>query len=205
MDISDPDPITPAHLMYGRKIACVPYHVTPDDIHNDPDFGDDGIQVRAKKQAALQHFWTRWRHKYLTGFREFHRTSGSNIQTVKPGAVVLVHDDPPQINWRLAVVEDTISGKDGLIRAATIRTSKGKTNRPITKLYPLEITAADSSLGQLKSKYTDNDTQKSTAEQEMDTSVPKSCRPVRQSAITGRQKVKEWTRLLGGPPEDVMN
>ena len=37
----------------------------------------------------------------------------------------------------LAVVEDTISGKDGVIRAANIRTSTGKTNHPITKLYPL--------------------------------------------------------------------
>ena len=44
------------YILYGRKIAYVPYHVTPDDIHIDPDFGDDGIQVKAKKQAALlQH------------------------------------------------------------------------------------------------------------------------------------------------------
>jgi len=36
-DINDPDPITPAHLLYGRKIVCVPYHVTPEDICIDPD------------------------------------------------------------------------------------------------------------------------------------------------------------------------
>ena len=207
-DITDPDPITPAHLLYGRKINCVPYHVTPDDINSDPDFGDVDIELRAKKQAALlQHFWTRWRHEYLTGLREFHRTTGSNVQTVKPGAVVLVHDDSPRITWRLAVVEDTISGEDGLIRAANIRTSTGKTNRPITKLYPLEITAADASLEQSllpKSTSPDNGTQKSTEEQEMDT-IPENSRPVRQSAIKGRQKVKEWTRALGGPPEDVRN
>ena len=87
---------------------------------------------------------------------------------MKPGAFVLVYDDSPRINWRLAVVEDTISGKDGLIRAATIRKSTGKTNRSITKLYPLEITAANSLLEQPKSKSTDNDIQKSAAEQEMD-------------------------------------
>ena len=60
-----------------------------------------------------------------------------------PVALVLIHDDTPRINWRLAVVKDTISGEDGLIRAAKIRTSTGKTNRPVTKLYPLGITAAD--------------------------------------------------------------
>ena len=31
-------------------------------------------------------------------------------------------------------------GKDGLIRLAVIRTTHGVTNRPITKLYPMEIT-----------------------------------------------------------------
>ena len=34
-DINDPDPITPAHLLYGRKIVYVPHHVTPDDIYSE--------------------------------------------------------------------------------------------------------------------------------------------------------------------------
>jgi hypothetical protein len=33
-----------------------------------------------------------------------------------------------------------IVSPDGEIRAADIRTSKGKTNRPVSKLYPLEVT-----------------------------------------------------------------
>ena len=42
------------------------------------------------------------------------------------------------MNWRMAVVELSVGG-DGLVHAANIRTSSRKTNRPITKLYPLEI------------------------------------------------------------------
>jgi len=80
----------------------------------------------------------------LTRLREFHRTSGSNVQTVKRGALVLVHDDTPRISWRLSVIEDIITGKDGLVRAAKIRTSTSKTNHPITKLYPLEVITSDS-------------------------------------------------------------
>jgi len=68
---------------------------------------------------------------------------------MKPGVVVLVHDETPCINWRLAVVEDTIAGDDGLITAANIRTSTGKTNykaltfrsncsRPFTELHAKE-------------------------------------------------------------------
>ena len=56
---------------------------------------------------------------------------------------MLVHDDIPRVKWRLAVVEDIIAGEDGLIRAANIRTSTGKSNRPVTKLYPLEVTASE--------------------------------------------------------------
>ena len=206
-DINDPDPITPAHLLYGRKIVCVPYHVTPEDIHSDLDFGDTDIQVKAKKQAALlQHFWTRWRQEYLTGLREFHQTSVSNVQTVKPGAIVLVHDDTPRINWRLAVVEDTISGEDGLIKAANIRTSTGRTNWLITKLYPLEITTPDPSSKQNSSpenRQSDSNANKSIAEQQIH--MTRERRPVRQATLKGRQQVQEWTKILCGPPEDVNN
>ena len=46
------------------------------------------------------------------------------------------------MQWRLAMIEELIKGLNGFIRAARIRTSSGKTNRPIVKLFPLEITAA---------------------------------------------------------------
>jgi len=117
--------------------------VTPESYPHDPDFGDTDIQGGAKKQAALlQHFW---RGEYLTGLREFHQTTGSNAQTVKPGAAVLIHDDTPCITWHLVVIEDAIVEEDGLIRAANIRTSTERTNHPIMKLYPLELTAMDPS------------------------------------------------------------
>jgi len=131
--------------------------MTPQYEQCDPGFGETEIQSRAKKQAALlQHFWSRWRHEYLTGLREFHQASAPNIQVVKPEAVVLVHDDTPRINWRFAVVEDTIAGEDGLVRAANIRTSTGRTNRPVSKLYPLEVTVADPLLKQDSSQIPPN-------------------------------------------------
>ncbi|XP_065895991.1 uncharacterized protein [Dysidea avara] len=203
-DISDPDPITPSHLLYGRKIVCVPYHMTPQYNRCDPDYGEAEIQSMAKKQAALlQHFWTRWRKEYLTSLREFHRASDPNIQTVKPGAVVLVHDDTPRISWRLAVVEDTIAGEDGLVRAANIRTSTGKTNRPVAKLYPLEVTAADPLLRRVSTVQDKSVNSDDQAVNQEESSLQR--RPVRTAAIRGRQQVKEWTQSLCGPPEDVEN
>ena len=51
--------------------------------------------------------------------------------------MVLVHDDLP---WKMAVIEDLTVGRDGLALAAMIRTVND-TSRPITRLYPLEVTA----------------------------------------------------------------
>ena len=68
-----------------------------------------------------------------------HKATGTNIQTVKVGDVVLMHDDTPRLQWRLVVIEDVIKGLDGFVRAARIQTNSGKTNWPVAKLYPLEI------------------------------------------------------------------
>jgi len=54
-----------------------------------------------------------------------------------------VHDEGPQIQWRLAVIEKLNKGGDGMTRSADIRTSSGRTNRPIVKLYPPEVTSND--------------------------------------------------------------
>jgi hypothetical protein len=61
------------------------------------------------------------------------------VQTIKAGDVVQIHEDKPRALWRLAIVEEVIRGRDGLVRSAKLRTKDGVTNRPITKLYPLEI------------------------------------------------------------------
>jgi len=116
-------------------------------------------------------------------------------QTVKPGAVVLIYDDTPLITWRLAVIKDTIVGEDGLIRAASIRTSMRRTNHPITKLYPLELTAMDPSptyTSLPKHSTQDSCPQDSVAHNstvDVDTTFPVNRIPVRQSALRGREKI----------------
>ena len=55
------------------------------------------------------------KEEYLTALRETHRTTGNNVQQIKTGDVVLVHNDTARTNWRLAVVEVLNKGADGLI------------------------------------------------------------------------------------------
>ena len=51
-----------------------------------------------------------------------------------------IHDDlKPRNKWTLATVEKLITGNDGHVRAAEVRTKNGQTSRPIVKLFPIEI------------------------------------------------------------------
>ncbi|XP_071176258.1 uncharacterized protein [Mytilus edulis] len=136
-DIKDPEPLTPAHLLYGRRLDNQSEQnidsVTSEDLH---------VKLNKNLQRnneLINHFRSRWKHEYLTSLREFHRTSGRNEQSIQIGDIVQVHNDTNRIMWKLAVVQDLVRGKDGLIRSAVIKTDTGITNRPIVKLYQLEI------------------------------------------------------------------
>ena len=153
------------------------------------------LSKAAKFQSLLlTHFATRWKHEYLTSLREFHHTLGNNSQNIKVGDVVLVHDESPRIRWKMAVVKELTIGRDGLIRAANIRTSNGKTNWPMVKLYPLEVNSP-SEVTPDKSLQTENTLERlkisavNTESASGDlTRENSSARPVRTSAKKARKK-----------------
>lgn len=138
----EPEPLTPSLLLYGRNITKLPYQQPP--IHNVAiETNRSTITRRAKTmQNALSHFRERWKYEYLTSLRERQQTKQNtcNAQSIKPGDVVQIHDNKPRVLWKLAVVDEVVRGRDNLIRSAKLRTKDGMTNRPITKLYPLEVT-----------------------------------------------------------------
>ena len=193
-DCVDKEPLTPSHLLNGRRITSLPYPIADYDP-SDPDYGSaSDVRQRVTAQAhVLERFWNRWRHEYLTSLREFHRTTGTNEQSIKTGDVVLVYDEGPRSSWKLAVIEDLIRGGDGLVRAAHIRTSTGYTNRPVSKLYPLEVSASPS-VPRIAS-------QNSPAHQP--TTVT-STRPRRAAATEAMGRISEWERCIRAPPEDVV-
>jgi len=206
-DLTDPEPLTPSHLLYGRRIRPVPYPLdSPVDL-DDPDFQVDESIVRQtvnRQTKLIQQFWQRWRCEYLTSLREFHRTSGHNERIIKKGDVVIVHDDKPRLYWRLAVVEDLIEGNDGLVRAAHIRMSNYKTTRPIVKLYPLEISSNDSNDTQIPLSTTSSATEPPPPQEESDESTSHA-RPIRRAATKAMEQMSEWTSILRRAPEDVEN
>ena len=114
--LQDAEPLTPAHLLYGRKIITLPYEQVEDDELEDLTFGEDSqIKRRAKLLAlTLKHFRCKWKHEYLTALRESHKASGNNNQTIKVGDIALIHEYIPLINCKLVMIEELITGNDGL-------------------------------------------------------------------------------------------
>ncbi|XP_052256360.1 uncharacterized protein LOC127861714 [Dreissena polymorpha] len=93
------------------------------------------------QNEVLNQFWKRWRTEYLTALRESHKLTGTTLQSIAVGDVVQIHDECPRSQWKLGIVQELITGRDGLTRAAHVRTTRGVTTRPIVKLYPLEVTS----------------------------------------------------------------
>ena len=197
-DINDRQPITPAHLLYGRTITSLPHEHEHTDI-NDPDYEQDLIQTKAKAQAHLMKcFQSRWRHEYLTSLREFHRISGNNWQYIKVGDIVSVHDDGPRVTWHLAVVTKLLVGNDGFIHAAKIRTSTGNTNRPVSKLFPLEVnspTESPQSMPEGPRKAPPVETELTATSTEA-----VNRRPLRQAAAKAKTLMSDWVQTLCAPP-----
>jgi len=121
--------LTPSHVISCRKFTTVPHASAIETCSG------DGTK-RPRPQPKLPH-----KHiEYRTSSRKRRRIFGHSQQTKTVGNVVEVHDEDPRLRHHLARIELLVPGNNiGRVRAANIRTDGGRTNRPITKLYPLEI------------------------------------------------------------------
>ncbi len=136
-DIKDASPLTPSHLLHGRRLDSVP---TMDENRDILTCDNVKANRNLHRQCELiAHFRERWKHEYLTSLREFHRASGNNDQSIRVGDIVQIQCDCNRVLWKLAKVQELIRGKDGLVRSAVVKTDSGVTNRPIVKLFPLEL------------------------------------------------------------------
>ena len=113
------------------------------------------LRKRAKQLLKCkQAMWNRWTREYVRGLREQHRiTRPKSIQYPKVGEVVIVKEDQkPRNTWKLAIVKQLITGKDGVIRGAKLKTAGGNNylERAIQHLYPLELQCDKDSTTQLR-------------------------------------------------------
>ena len=196
------EPMTPSHILVGRRILNLPDNLTHYEEDGDEDFEitDEALQRRAKHLCSvLNHFWKRWREEYLLELRDAHhqKHSTSSSTDIRVGDVVLVHDqDHPQGFWKIARVQRLITGRDGQTRGAVLKlaTKSGRLTtlqRPVQLLYPLGVAQSET---QEESENVE-DTEESELEEERDEPEPPKC-PQRDSAIKAHDRVRTWTSEL---------
>ena len=131
------EPLTPSHLLTGRRILSLPDVTATTGSDGDEDFEltSQEIHVRLHNlNSALDQFWSRWRDEYLLQLRERYppTVNGGTFRAPIPGEVVLVHDENhPRTMWKLGRVSDVITSSDDQIRGATLEVS---TNGKLTRL-----------------------------------------------------------------------
>ena len=136
--------LSPSHLIYGRRITS-----NPNCSHFEVISTNEVLTKRARTQRhLLQQFTNQWRKEYLLSLRESHKTNSraKGGSSVSVGDVVVLKEDTKRMFWRLAVVEELLSGPDGQVRAATVRVGKSGRQkqlfrRSVKHLYPLEVSA----------------------------------------------------------------
>ncbi|XP_055904404.1 uncharacterized protein LOC129940170 [Eupeodes corollae] len=131
-DPSDLEALTPGHFLIGSSLRSIPEPIIEvEDISY--------LQRWRRIQAVKSHFWRRWTSEYLTELQS--RSKWTKDQpNLNIGEMVVVHEDntPPQ-QWLLGRVIKVIPGKDGCVRVADVRTTKGIIRRPIRKLALLPV------------------------------------------------------------------
>ena len=127
------EPLTPSHLIAGRRIWSLPDHLCR--VPEDEEFGS-GPEVLTKRarhlNRTLDRFWSRWRKEYLVELREAHRQHNGHADQPKIAVddVVIVHSkDDPRGFWKLGRVKQLTIGRDDKVRGAVVKVS-GKGRHP---------------------------------------------------------------------------
>ena len=130
-DINDLEPLTPNHVLLGM-------HRNWASIADTSEYDITSRRKWKQVQALRATFWKRWTKEYLPTLAERSRWTSAG-PTFEVGELVLLkNDDLKRNKWPLARIEETICGKDGVVRVAVLRTKDGTYTRPVAKILKLE-------------------------------------------------------------------
>lgn len=129
-DPNDPLPLTPGHFLIGSPLTSFPEEDWTDTNSN-------RLSAWQHAQQIKQHFWQRWYKEYLHQLinRSGKTKEHNNLQL---GTLVLIAEDNlPPLQWLIGRISAIHPGKDGIVRAATVKTNSGEYKRCTKKLCPL--------------------------------------------------------------------
>ncbi len=137
-------PLSPSHLVYGRRITTM-----PNSEHYEIVSTYKSLTRKAKHHRnLLERFTKQWRNEYLLALRERAsiKTRGNRNPDIVVGDIVIIRTDQTKRNfWKLAKVEELLCGEDGVARAAIVRVLRENSDhsqllrRSIQHLIPIEV------------------------------------------------------------------
>ena len=205
------EPLTPSHLLVGRRLLNLPDHLEHICNSGDEDFEVNASQLSKRMKhlaSVLNHFWKRWRSEYLNELRESHRYSAKKTKrcpSVSRGDVVIVHDDAlPRGFWKLGQIQEVLTGRDGQSRAALVRVATRDRQhillrRPLQLLYPLEICGTEPlepGSGDMPASTSDDLTSSPVEEDNVPALKEPERRPMRAAAKRANEKRRAWIQEL---------
>jgi transposase InsO family protein len=129
-DPKDLLPLTPGHFLIGDALTAI---AQP----NLTLIPTNRLSRWQHVQKIYQHFWARWSKEYLSSLQERSKWKRQQIN-LKIGDIVLIKEDNlPPLHWKMARVIEVHSGKDGIVRVATVNTASGNVKRAVHRLCPL--------------------------------------------------------------------
>jgi hypothetical protein len=134
------DPLNPTYLSPEHFLIAEPLTQLPSvDSTNVNCNRLSGWQTNQRK---LQHFWQRWSYDYLQELEQRQRWQRT-FPNLQLGDVVLLREDnTTPLHWPMAV-NNIHPGPDGIVRVATLTTTKGTFRRPTTKICLLPPVNSD--------------------------------------------------------------
>lgn len=131
-DPSEPLPLTPAHFLNMTPLAYFP-------SVNEPEINQNLLSRYMLLDRLVHSYWRRWRDEYLHTL-QLRGKWNTDACPVKEGMLVLIRDDNSQpLHWPMGIIQQTYTGKDGLIRVVLVKTKTGTFKRPVVRLCPLPI------------------------------------------------------------------
>ena len=187
------EPLTPSHLLYGRRIEAMPPLVLEDE--SDPSYRDhDQLNEQfSLLSCIISEFEKIWRQQYIISLRERHYGSSKAIELNKlnVGDVVLVQTDSPRGNWPLGRIVQLRPDSEGVVRSVDVYSKGHVSTKTVDKLIPLEVSEPVG--GQLRNTAADDPVSINVSDSESPHSskpVTKA-RPQRASGIKAALERKE--------------
>lgn len=126
-DPNDLTPLTPGHFLIGSPLLSIP---EPSTL-SIPTNRLGRWQLLTNMQ---EHFWRRWSKEYLHCLQQRRKWTAQSTPA-QPGDLALIRDDHlPPAKWSLGRITTIHPGSDGHVRVVTLRTLRGLTTRPVTKI-----------------------------------------------------------------------